>query len=58
MEREACRCDIEGAEILGTCVGRGWGGGALEVAQEMDDRVTMGTINFFLDVNSVIFTYE
>ena len=56
MEREACRCDIEGAEILGTCVGRG--GGALEVAQEMDDRVTMGTINFFLDVKSVIFTYE
>ena len=56
MEREACRCDIEGAEILGTCVGGG--GGPLEVAQEMDDRVTMGTINFFLDVNSVIFTYE
>ena len=55
MEREACRCDIEGAEILGTCVG---GGGPLEVAQEMDDRVTMGTINFFLDVNSVIFPYE
>ena len=56
MEREACRCDIEGAEILGTCVGGG--GGPLEVAQKMDDRVTMGTINFFLDVNSVIFTYE
>ena len=57
MEREACRCDIEGAEILGTCVGGG-GRGPLEVAQKMDDRVTMGTINFFLDVNSVIFTYE
>ena len=26
MEREACRCDIEGAEILGTCVGGGGGG--------------------------------
>ena len=40
-----------GPEILGTCAG---GRGGLW----KNDRVTCGAPNFFLDVNSVILTYE